>query len=329
MNAMPKDLRGFMWTLLVVWTLQCIAATVYSQQKDIPASIVLAVVPAFLLETTFYLASGLRATRNRLEKLSPALLATAMTASAPLPYLLYSVPTGVFSWQSLAVITALAGLGSFWFVAAGKRSWTDLLYLLIMAAPILLKTFKDVYADPLPKLQLFVLGVLMWYRTGLLAALSIRRMEGINFGFVPQKRDWAVGVRNFLYFLPLGVVAGFGMGLFGLKPSLGWMLPVAVVGTFVVTLCVLATAEEFFFRGLLQQVLTRLSGSELVGLFAASLIFGIAHMVRYPHWGFILLATCAGVFYGRAFLQAQSVRAAMVTHALVVTVWQVFLVYRA
>jgi hypothetical protein len=39
-----------------------------------------------------------------------------------------------------------------------------------------------------------------------------------------------------------------------------------------------------------------------------------------------VLATFAGLFYGRAFLQARSIRAAMVTHALVVTVWQVFLV---
>src|SRR5690348_7461020 len=101
MNAMPRDLRGFIWTLVVIWTLQCIAAAIYSQQKDIPAQITLTVVPAFLLETAFYVASGLRATRVRLEALNPASLATAMTISAPLPYLLYSVPTGVFSWQSL------------------------------------------------------------------------------------------------------------------------------------------------------------------------------------------------------------------------------------
>ena len=176
------------------------------------------------------------------------------------------------------------------------------------------------------KLQLHVLGVLMWYRTGLLAALSLRKMEGVNFGFVPHKRDWAIGLRNFIYFLPLGLIFGFGLEFLSIRPSLGWMMPIALVGTFIVTLCVLATAEEFFFRGLLQQVLTRLSGSEHVGLVAASLVFGLAHIVKYPTWQFVTLATCAGIFYGRAFLQARSIRAAMVTHALVVTVWQVFLV---
>jgi membrane protease YdiL (CAAX protease family) len=232
----------------------------------------------------------------------------------------------MFSWHSLAAIVGMAGLASFWFLAAGKRSATDLLYLVVMAAPILLKIFKPLYEDPFPKLQLHVLGALMWYRTGLLAALSLRKMEGVNFGFVPHRQDWAIGLRNFLYFLPLGLIFGFGTDLLSLRPALGWMLPVALVGTFVVTLCVLATVEEFFFRGLLQQVLTRLSGSEHIGLVAASLIFGMAHLVKYPTWQFVVLATFAGLFYGRAFLQARSIRAAMVTHALVVTVWQVFLV---
>jgi membrane protease YdiL (CAAX protease family) len=270
----------------------------------------------------------LRQTRSLLERWSPKQLACAMTLSTGVPYLFYSVATGVFSFASLGQILLLAGAASFWFVIVGRRTWTDLLYLAVMAAPVLLKVFKDIYADPFPRLQLFVLGILMWYRTGLLAVLSIRKMEGINFGFVPGRKDWAVGIRNFVYFLPLGLCLGWWLDFFSVRPSTGWMLPVLLVGTFVVTLWVLATAEEFFFRGLLQQVLTKISGSEWIGLFAASIIFGLAHLWyrQFPNWKFVLLATCAGLFYGRAYIQARSIRAAMVTHALVVTVWKVFLV---
>jgi membrane protease YdiL (CAAX protease family) len=323
-NAVQTSLRGFMWALVLLWCLQCIAAAVYSQQQGIPTYITVGVVPAFLLETGLYLAAGLRPTRAKLERFEPARLATAMTLSAPAPYLVYSLATGVFSWQSLFQILGLAGLASFWFVVAGRRTATDLAYLVLMAAPVLLKVFPRIYDDPFPRLQLFVLGVLMWYRTGLLAVLSIRKMEGINFGFVPRKDDWAVGIRNFLYFLPLGLLVGYGLDFFSFRPALGMMLPVVLIGTFVVTLWVLATAEEFFFRGLLQQLLTRLSGKEWVGLLAASIIFGLAH-VRPPNWKLAVLATCAGLFYGRAYIQARSIRAAMVTHALVVTVWKVFL----
>ena len=327
MNAMLSSMRGFTWALIVLWTLQCIAAAVYSQQQNIPTYITVAVVPAFLLETSLYFAAGMRQTRARLERLSPSRIAIATTVTAPLPYLLYSLLTGVFAWRSLVEILVLAGFASFWFVLAGRRTVTDLTYLGLMAAPILLKLFPAIYDDPFPRLQLFVLGILMWYRTGVLAVLSIRKMEGINFGFVPKRDDWAVGLRNFLYFLPLGLVFGYGLNFFSLRPSLGWMQVAAFLGTFVVTLWGLATAEEFFFRGLLQQVLTRLSGSEWIGLLSASVIFGLTHVFyHFPNWRFVLLATCAGLFYGRAYIQARSIRAPMVTHALVVTVWKVFLV---
>ena len=36
----------------------------------------------------------------------------------------------------------------------------------------------------------------------------------------------------------------------------------------------------------------------------------------------LLLAAVAGFFYGRAYVEARSVRAAMVTHALVNTTWR-------
>lgn len=321
-------MRGFAWTLLALWILLCIAAAVYSQQKDIPAYITFAVVPAFLIETGLYLASGLRETRERLQRLPPSRLVSWMTVSAPVPYLVYSVSTGVFHWSSLLLILALAAVASFWFVIAGRRTATDLLYLALMAAPVLCKVFPLLYLDPIPRLQLHVLGILMWYRIGLLAILSIRKMEGINFGFVPDRREWSIGFRNFLYFLPLGMTLVYVLNFASIRPSRGWIWPALFIGTFVVTLWVLAMAEEFFFRGLLQQLLTRLSGNVWIGLVAASVIFGLSHLwyQDFPNWRFVPLATCAGLFYGRAYQQAGGIRAAMITHALVNSVWKVFLI---
>jgi membrane protease YdiL (CAAX protease family) len=91
-------------------------------------------------------------------------------------------------------------------------------------------------------------------------------------------------------------------------------------------LWVVALAEEFFFRGLLQQWLTAWTRSEAAGLIAASLLFGSVHIFKtpFPNWKFATLAALAGICYGLAFRRARSIRASMVTHALVVTTWKIF-----
>jgi membrane protease YdiL (CAAX protease family) len=62
-----------------------------------------------------------------------------------------------------------------------------------------------------------------------------------------------------------------------------------------------------------------------MGMVVSSLCFGAVHLPyrNFPNWRFALLATVAGVFYGLAFEKARSLRAAMIAHALVVTVWTV------
>jgi hypothetical protein len=84
---------------------------------------------------------------------------------------------------------------------------------------------------------------------------------------------------------------------------------------------VVALREEFFFRGVLQEWL-----DSRTGLVVVSVAFGLVHLPyrEFPNWRMAILATVAGLFYGRAYLGARSVRAAMVTHALVNTTWKVF-----
>lgn len=251
-----------------------------------------------------------------------------MIASAVLPYVIYSVGTGVFEWTSAAGILGLVVLPAFWFVVLGANAAADVGFLLLMAAPMLLKTFRDLYPDPIPDLQLHVLGRLMWIRMGIVVVLSLRHMDGIGFSFIPGGREWRIGVRNYLLFLPLGMVFAFAVGFLRPEPvAVTWKTLGLACLTFIITLWVLAAAEEFFFRGLLQQLLTRKFGKQTLGIVIASAVFGAAHLGfrGFPNWKFALLAASAGLFYGRAYAQAGSVRAAMVTHALVVTTWRVFL----
>jgi membrane protease YdiL (CAAX protease family) len=327
MNAMPP-LRGFFLTLPILWAALCIAAIYHSKTQDIPQWVLPGVIAAFLIESALYIASGFSAVRARLECVPPWRLGALLVATAVLPYAVYSVATGVFRASSAVAIAALAVIPAFWYPALGSRTAADVGFLVLMASPVLFKWFRDLYADPVPRLQLFVLGILMWYRLGIIAVLCLRRMEGIGFSFVPRVGEWRIGFVNYVLFVPVGVAAALWLGFVRWEPvRLTWGTAALAVVTFIVTLWVLAAAEEFFFRGLLQQMLARKLGREALAIVIAAIIFGLAHLGfrEFPNWRFALLAAVAGVFYGRAYSQARSIRAAMVTHALVVTTWRVFL----
>jgi membrane protease YdiL (CAAX protease family) len=63
---------------------------------------------------------------------------------------------------------------------------------------------------------------------------------------------------------------------------------------------VVGLSEEFFFRGMLQQLLTKRLKSTIAGLLLTSILFGLVHLPfrGFPNWRFALLAALAGIFYG-------------------------------
>ena len=157
----------------------------------------------------------------------------------------------------------------------------------------------------------------MWIRTGAFALLSVRRVQGVGFGFWPSLREWKIGALFFLLMLPVVAALAWwiGYGKFH-PPEASWIrTPVIVVLYFFGGLWVLSLGEEFFFRGLLQQWMIGWLRNEWAGLIATSLLFGAVHLPygSFPNWRFALLAAVAGVFYGLAFRQASSIRASMVT----------------
>jgi membrane protease YdiL (CAAX protease family) len=280
------------------------------------------------MEAILYVCSGIRGIRERLEECSPAVLAGGMSLVAPLSYFACAIPTGTVSPLPPIILFALALVASFWYLVFGRSTGADAGFLLLMAVPLLLDTFDSLYPEIAERLPTKILGALMWYRTGLLSVLVIRRMDGIGFGFLPKADEWLIGIRNFVWFFPIGLLAAVSVGFVELR-VVQWSprTLLIVVATFAGVLWVLAVAEEFFFRGLLQQMLAKVLRSQVAGLLLASVLFGAAHLGyrAFPNWRFALLAALAGIFYGRAYQQAGSIRAAMVTHAFVVTVWKTFL----
>ncbi|HWE50872.1 MAG TPA: type II CAAX endopeptidase family protein [Bryobacteraceae bacterium] len=289
------------------------------------------VAAAFLIEFPFYLLAGFDGPRTWLDKFGNIKLAGVLTVTGILPWLIYSIPTGEFRPEALAVLLIITTAVSFWYIALPPGAVTDAVFLVIPAAVFVAKIFEQIYASPLPKVQLGILGQLMLIRTAALAILLVRKKAGgepvdVEFRFWPERREWLIGIRFFTLLIPFAGLAYWGLGLVQLRAHPYNALQAA--GTFLGILWVVALSEEFFFRGLIQQWIGKWTGSPVVALIIASVLFGSVHLGfnhRFPNWRFSLVAAIAGVFYGLAWKTAKSIQASMVAHALTVTLWRVFL----
>ncbi len=313
----------------LLWAAGAIAAYYYCQERGIPWSTALLVLPAFLLEISFYFTLGVDRLRTRVEKLSPPVLAALLSLAAVLPYTLAASAFGTFEWYRFGSIAALALAASFWYVVLPHRPSIDLVYLILMAVPMLFRLFPQLYPSPISTIPLATLGVLMWFRTCLFAMVSVRPAPKIGFGFWPSAQDWTIGSLYFLAMLPVvGAIAWF---INFAKPHLhytGWeRVTLFTIATFFGVLWVTALGEEFLFRGLIQQWTTVWFKSEWAGLILTALLFGSAHLwfrKPFPNWPVAGLMAVGGLFYGLAFRHTKSIRTSMVTHALTVTTWRIF-----
>jgi uncharacterized protein len=326
---MRGTLRGFWFTILIVWAAVVAGGLAYARYLDVPSRIAAPIIAAFLWEASFYLVPGFAGVRAAMEKRwPPRLLALGMIVSAAVPYCTYTLPAGLFDLRGLLLLLSLSAAASFCYLCLPRNGCAGSIFLAFMAGVVLSGCFTSIYPVPAPGVHLEILGQMMWIRTGVLATLWFRREEGIGFGFLPTGAEWKIGLRNYLYFLPVGLPLALAIGFVRFRPlPLAWWTAAGVaLGTFLGMLWVVALGEEFFFRGLLQQWLSRGLGSRAAGLILASVAFGLVHLPfrSFPNWKFALVAAVAGLFYGRAYSQAGGIRAAMITHALVNTTTRVF-----
>lgn len=315
-----RFMRSYLLTVLAIWIAGGASAAAYAGARQIPFEVAAPAALAMLVELSLYAGLAFRSVR-RWAAGRGRWLPAGLVASAALPYLIYALPAGVFDAFALAALAALSSAVALWFRLLPAHPLADFAFLAAMAAPVLGKVFERLYPAPVESLDVSILGQLMWIRLGVFAAVELRRFEGLGFGFLPERREWRIGLKQYAYSMPLTAALAFGLGFARFDPGadLCWRAPL----TFLGALWVVALSEELFFRGVLQPMLARWWGAT-AGLLAASLAFGAVHLPfrQFPNWEFAALAAVAGLFYGRAYLEGGGIRAAMVTHALVVTTWR-------
>ncbi|MCC7235806.1 MAG: CPBP family intramembrane metalloprotease [Bryobacterales bacterium] len=311
---MNTPMRSFLAAVAAVWALGSLASFVYASQLGVPASIAIPTALAFLLELTFYLTTGFDAIRRRWRPLT-------LFASALAPFCLASLAGPALHWRQVALLAFATAAVCFWFERGRRAPWREFLLLFLMAAVMLAKPFRGIYADPFPGLRIDSLGQLMWFRIGLATFLG-NGGPPLQLSFLPSARAFKIGALHFLAFMPVALLLNHFLQFTRLQPAPGfwWKAP----ATFLAFLFFVAFYEEVFFRGILQQRLMQWWG-RWAGLLAASALFGFVHLWfrGFPNYNWVILTFFLGLACGRAFLHA-GIGASIVAHALVVAAWRGF-----
>ncbi len=281
-----------------------------------------AALPAFLLEAIFYLGSIFEETRDWFRGVPPRRLqALLLWLSALLPYLVFSLRARTFEAHAFEVLAVLTLVLAYWYIVAPRRWAYDAGFLIVVAAPVVLRVFSRIYISPDPSLRIGdALGHLMWIRLGVAALLILREWYPGEFGFWPSGSEWIAGILWFaIAAVPLCALAvAIGMIRFAPLQRPWWQIAGIVAGSFFGVLWVVALSEELFFRGVIEKFFLNLGGSSVLAIAISAALYGCSHLWYrgFPNWREALVTTALGVPCGIAYLRTGSVRAPMVTHAL-------------
>jgi membrane protease YdiL (CAAX protease family) len=241
------------------------------------------------------------------------------------PYFVYAVSTGTLTIGSLArlglylaVPTALCMT-----VRRGdpRARWQDGLAVLALWLPHELGWMASLWSWPEGRAG-YLLQTILEVDFAVVVFVIIRGLDGVGYRFRLKRADLRTIVVNFAIFVAIAIPVGLATGFVSFRPRPPDLpeLGIQAVGIFLA----IAIPEELLFRGIVQNLLQRLWGNPPVALLVASLVFGASHLNNGPHpdWRYFLLATIAGLFYGRAYLQSRGLMAPACVHALVDLLWR-------
>jgi uncharacterized protein len=225
-----------------------------------------------------------------------------------------------FEWGSLVRLVALGLAIGLWYIVLPVNVAVDLAFLGLFTAVLLGGYFDAVYKPTYaPFKDVIVLGHLGLIPAAAMALLVERRVPDPGYGFIPNGREWRIGTMYFLGFLVVGLPLALLLGVTKPPHTVAvWKL----AGQFLGFLWVVSLSEEFLVRGVLMQWIEDWTSSPAAALALSSVLFGLAHLSfghAFPNWKWVAIATVLGLFCGMARQRAGSIRAGMVTHALVTT----------
>jgi CAAX protease family protein len=252
----------------------------------------------------------------------PVVLRVGLPALLVLPYVVIATANHMVRWPWLVLYAALPVVIA-WLLARAsvadpdqRGNLRDALILLALGLAVDLRWFDAAWPAGLRGLNNLLL-----VDAGLYGFLAVRNLRGAGFDFHLQWSDWKTGFRELAFFAPAVLVLGVALGFLHPHANLPGLGKAALTwaGIFVFV----AVPEELFFRAWVQNLLERRLGRR-AALAVASVLFGLSHFNKrsaHFNWRYVLLATIAGIFYGRAWRANRRVPASTITHTCVDWLW--------
>jgi membrane protease YdiL (CAAX protease family) len=262
----------------------------------------------------------------RLVNRLPAGARIAIAALAVVPYYLVTHSAGDFRWPFALLYAGLPVILVALLRQAAKLdpeqrgNWRDFAVLAVLGVVVEFHLLESAWPAHLGSFNRLIL-----LDTGLYGFLAIRRLTNVGFNFVPRLQDVKTGHRELAFYAPIAIPLGLGLGFLHFHadlPSL-WKITVSWISIFAF----IAVLEETYFRGWVQNLLERRIGKRW-SLLVTAVLFGLSHFNKgatHFNWRYVLLATFAGIFYGRAWRERHRLVASAITHASVDTIWLLWL----
>jgi membrane protease YdiL (CAAX protease family) len=242
-------------------------------------------------------------------------------------YAIYAVGTGSSSawhWAIIAVYVLLP-LALLSLRAGQPPGWCDYLALITITIPVKLRWLAQLWPYPDGQFK-YALTVMLGMNVAIIGYIFIRQLDATGYSL-----SWSTN-QGLIILAAIAIIAAVDMPAGMFLKFLHWApghvpiksLPTSIVGIFFFT----AWPEEFIFRGLLQNMLSRTVKNENAGLLVSSIIFGAAHIANgnFPNWRYALLATFAGLVYGFTRRKTGNIFASALVHTAVDTIWHMLFI---
>ena len=321
---MPQERQLSIWTALGLWAAAVAGAALYGAWHGYRGRefVFTLCMLAFFLAIQLILAAGNFGDRMARRAGSHAGVLVAVVPY--LAYLIYLAGTNSFTWMRASIAAAYVIAPILIAISAGTAkagALQDYLAMLAIFLPLKLKFLNALWPFGGPMVA-SIATMLFAVSVALGVFLFVRQFEGVGYNLVWNRGAFSAVLLHFV--LLAAIVIPLGTALHFIRFDAAQAHWKALPGDAFLIFLLTAWPEELLFRGLLQNSLSRTLSSETGGWIGASVVFGLAHINNngvFPNWKYALLATIAGIFYGRVWRKTNSIFPSAVVHALVDTTW--------